>query len=240
MFISFGAAVLVLTLAGFVQGMTGFGFGLVAMALLPSIVDFPLASLLVVLFTIPVSAINFFDNRHHYHWRKGISLVLGMCCGVPFGVYVMVQAPRELLLRSLGALLLAFAFNETLLSKRKLHLPHWLGFPIGFSSGILGGAFNMGGPPSVAYCYSRPWRKEEVVALLQVIFVISAVLRLLLLSAKGIVPPDSFSLVLWAAVPVIGAVVAGTRLFRRIGQTQLRLCVFLFLGVMGVKYLAWP
>src|SRR5690606_39976003 len=69
-------------------------------------------------------------------------------------------------------------------------LPPWLGFPIGVSSGVLGGAFNMGGPPCVAYLYSRPWPKEEVVALLQVVFIISSALRLALFGMHGIVPPS--------------------------------------------------
>lgn len=240
MLIYFASAISVLALAGFVQGLTGFGFGLVAMALLPSIVDFHTASLLVVLFTFPVSAISLYQNRKYYNWRNGVTLTIGMCSGVPFGVYLMVLVPKLLLLRMLGTLLIAFAINETLFSKRKLHVPQWLGFPIGFSSGVLGGAFNMGGPPSVAYCYSRPWPKEEVVAVLQVVFIASATLRLLLFGVHGIVPHEAAGLSLWAAVPVLIAVVAGARLFRRIGQQQLRLGIFLFLGVMGFKYLLWP
>lgn len=230
----------VLTLAGFVQGLTGFGFGLVAMALLPSILDFHLASLLVALFTVPVSLLNFYDNRKHYQWRRGLLLIASMSCGVPCGVYLMVSAPKELLLRLLGALLIGFALNETLLSNRRFQMPSWLGFPIGISSGVLGGAFNMGGPPCVAYLYSRPWPKEEIVALLQVVFLISASLRLVLFKAHGIVPPTTAELMLWSALPVMAAVFFGCRLFRVVEQETLRLGVFLFLGVMGVKYLLWP
>lgn len=236
----FSLVVSVLSLAGFVQGLTGFGFGLVAMALLPSFVDFHLASLLVALFTVPVSILNFYDNRKHYRWRRGLLLVIGMCCGVPCGVYLMVIAPREVLLRLLGVLLIGFALNETLLSRRRFEMPQWLGFPIGISSGVLGGAFNMGGPPCVAYLYSRPWPKEEIVALLQVIFVISASLRLVLFKAHGIVPPTTTELMLWSAIPVMAAVYFGCRLFRVIEQQTLRLGVFIFLGVMGVKYILWP
>jgi len=240
MVFNFCLAVTVLTLAGFIQGLTGFGFGLVAMALLPSLIDFHLAALLVVLFTFPVSAIGFYENRKHYQWRNGWTLIVGMFCGVPIGVYMMVHAPRELLLRLLGLLLVAFALNETVFGKRKLQVPQWMGFPLGLCSGVLGGAFNVGGPTSVAYCYARPWSKEEVVAVLQLTFIGSALMRLALFGANGLLTNDATNVVAWAAVPVLISLLLGMRLFKRIEQEQLRLGIYCFIGVMGVKYLISP
>ena len=240
MSIHFSLAVSVLAIAGFVQGLTGFGFGLVAMALLPSLVDYPVAYILVVIFTIPTSLVNLLRNRRHFHWRKGWVLLAGMCCGVPVGVYLVAAAPREMIIRLLGIVLIAFAINEVGFSQKKLQLPQWSGFPVGIASGVLGGAFNTGGPPSVAYLYSRPWRKEEIVAVLQVTFITSAVMRLCLFGAQGLGAPGAMSLTLWAALPVLTAVGIGTHYFRRIAQEPLRIGVFWLIGVMGFKYVLWP
>lgn len=240
----FRSGVAILSLAAFVQGLTGFGFGLVSMALLPLVWPLPLASLIVVVFNIPVPLLTFWANRRHYHWRDGLGLVVGTACGVPIGVYLLVAAPPELLLRSLGAVMIAFALYELIVARggndEGNGLPGAAGFPLGLVSGVLGGAFNVGGPPAIAYAYSRPWCKEQVVAVLQVTFVLAAALRLLLSGVNGWFTAQVWTLSAWAAIPVSLCLLIGTRLFRRVPQQPLRQGVFLFLGVMGCKYMLWP
>ena len=56
-------------------------------------------------------------------------------------------------------------------------MPKAMGIPICFGGGILGGAFNVGGPPIVAYVYSQNWSKTKTVALLQTVFFSSGIVR---------------------------------------------------------------
>ena len=230
--------IVVLCVAGFTQGLTGFGFGLVAMALLPLILEIKSASFLVVVFNLLVAGTTLYANRRHFSWRRGRALIVGTWCGVPLGVYLLVAAPRELLIHLLGGLLVLFCLNDLLLSRRDiLKIPASLGFPLGLLSGSIGGAFNMGGPPAVAYVYSQPWTKEEIVTVLQVSFGTGALLRLILLGMSHIYSPGIIGLTLWGVLPVFASILLGTYLFRRLSQERLRTGVFIFLGIMGVKYL---
>lgn len=228
----------ILAIAGFTQGLTGFGFGLVSMALLPLVLPFKGALVVVAVLNVPVCALTLFSTRRHFSWRRGTGLTLGSCLGVPIGFYALVQLDAQLLLRALGAVLCLFALNELLLARRfPLRFPAWTGFPVGLVSGGLGGAFNVGGPPAIAYVYAQPWTKEEIVAVLQLVFGTSALLRLALVGQSGLLHGDLLRLTLFALLPLLAGIAIGGRLLHRVPLAPLKSAVFLFLLAMGAKYL---
>ncbi len=233
--------ILMVCLAGFTQGLTGFGFGLVAMPLLLLLMDLKAASAFTVLLNLIVCGMTFFSNRAHYHYRQGLGLVVGACLGVPVGIYALVRLNEALLIRTLGVVMLLFSANELILLRaRTVHLSERLGLPLGLISGGLTGAFGMGGPPAVAFTYSQPWTKEQTVAVLQVVFGLSTLLRLLLLGTAGFIAPPLLTTTLWSVVPLVLAIALGQKWFSRIPQPALKKATFVFLGAMGIKYLCFP
>lgn len=231
-------AILILALAGFMQGLTGFGFGLISMALLPLVLPFKEALVVVAVLNVPVCALTLFTNWRHFQWRRGIALALGSSAGVPIGFYLLVQLDGALLLRILGGLLSLFAVNELFLAKRfPLRFPSWSGFPVGLLSGSIGGAFNVGGPPVIAYVYSQAWTKEEIVAVLQLVFGTGALLRLGFVGHSGLLHRDLVHLTLLALGPLIVGIFVGGRLLRRVPLPPLKYAVFLSLLLLGAKYL---
>ena len=233
--------ILVVCLAGFTQGLSGFGFGLVAMPLLLLLMNLKEAAALTVLLNLLVCGLTFLSTRNHYSFRQGLDLVVGTCLGVPVGVYALVRLNDVLLLRMLGGAMVLMCAHEFILARaRPLHLSPRLGLPFGLLSGSLSGAFGMGGPPAVAFTYSQPWSKEQIVALLQVVFGLSAVLRLLLLGSAGLLASPLVLTGLWSIVPLTVAILLGQKCFANIPQPVLRSATFIFLGAMGMKYLFFP
>jgi uncharacterized protein len=236
-------SVLLLTIAtmafaGFVQSVTGFGFGLVAMALLPLFLKFQEAYFIIVIPNLVVCATNFAANYRHFQWRQGLGLTLGSCLAVPIGFYTMLKMKPGWVMFGLGILICLFAASELLMSKtRPLKLAESLGWPMGLISGALSGAFNMGGPPAVAYVYSQPWTKEHIVALLQVVFGTSSIIRLFLMQGAGMVTSQRLWVSLLAIVPLLVAIFVGNRLLRKIKREHLRVVVFVLLLLIGLKYI---
>src|SRR6476661_3414671 len=127
---------LVVCLAGFAQGLSGFGFGLIAMPLLPLFMNLQDAVALTVPLNLVVCITTFYSIRHHYSWRKGLGLVIGTCLGVPIGVFALRYLPQAVLLRTLGAVLIAFSLHELVFSRAKtVALSPRLGLPCGILSG---------------------------------------------------------------------------------------------------------
>lgn len=224
------------------QGVLGFGFGIVAMALLPLALSVKEASPLVVIFTLPVVIIAFCAHWRHFQWRDGWLLIVGTCIGIPLGVHLLTVASGPLLLRLLGGVLLVFAAYELFSQFRphfKIGFPRWSAAPVGILSGAASGAFNAGGPPLVAYSYAQSWGKERVVALLQVIFTIGAMLRLSTMLGGGLFTPTVIKIATWGALPVLITLLIGTAVLRRIATEKLRSTVFVFIGLIALKYLFW-
>lgn len=229
---------LVVCLAGFVQGLTGFGFGLVAMPLLPLMMDLKEAVALTVPLNLVVCATTFWSIRGGFSWRQGVGLILGVGVGVPLGVLALSHLSEALLLRGLGVVLLGFALNELILARTgPVPISPRLASLFGVVSGGLSGAFNMGGPPAIAFAYSQPWAKEQVASLLQIVFGVSAILRLVMLGSAGYITKPLLTLGLWSVIPMVVAISLGNRLFARIPHLALKRVTFLFLGAMGINYL---
>lgn len=227
-----------IALACFVQSVTGFGFGLVSMALLPLFITFEEAYFILMIPNLIVCTMNFLANYRHYQWRQGLVLLLASCVAVPLGFYVMINLKSDWLMLGLGILICAFSLSELLMSKtRPLKVPESWGWPMGLFSGCLSGAFNMGGPPAVAYVYSQTWSKEHIVALLQLLFGTSSIIRLVLMQDKGMITPELLKISLYAIVPLLLAMLIGNRLLKNIPRDTLRVVVFVFLFAVGIKYI---
>lgn len=224
-------------LSAFVQSVTGFGFGLVAMALLPLFHDFKSAYFILIVPNLVLCTVNFALNFRSFQWRQGVWLLVGSCLATPLGFWLMASLKSDYLLRGLGVLICIFSASEVLMSKtRPLKIPERFGLPLGLASGALSGAFNMGGPPAIAYVYSQTWAKEHIVALLQLVFGVSTAIRLAIMQSTDAMTPQLWRLSAWSIVPLLAAVFVGNRVLRRLQHQHLRLVVFVFLFVIGVKY----
>lgn len=225
-----------IALAGLVQSVTGFGFGLLSMALLPLFLDFREAYFIIVIPNLLVCVAVFWANRRHYRWRQGTGLLIGSCVATPIGFYTMANLRADWLMLGLGVVVCLFSLSELVFRARPLKLSESWSWPMGLCSGCLGGAFNIGGPPAVLYAYSQPWPKEQIVALLQLVFGTASALRLVL--GAGMVSGRTVWISLLATLPLLLAVFVGNRVLRMIHREQLRLIVVVLLFVLGVKYVA--
>lgn len=224
--------------AAFLQGLTGFGFGMAAMTLLPLLMDFHDAVVLVAVLGLSVNLFTFFGYRHDYDWKQGRTLIIGAAVGAPCGVAIAQWVDEAILIRMLGALICLFTLNDLVLARRtKFTIPASWAFPLGLLSGIFGAAFNIGGPPAVLYSYSQPWTKSQVVAVLQVLFLVIGGLRVALSFGAGLVALHDVTLALVTVIPMFAAITLGRRLLDKVPPTRLRTVVFAALLLIGANYL---
>ena len=170
---------LIMAPGAFVQSVSGFGMALVAVALLPLVMDdLKDAIALIAVFNLFVSTLTLFWNRSSFSWKAARPLVLGMMIGIPLGFYFLHSTDSTILIRILGCVLILIAISDIIMSRKSHYsLPTWSAWPFAIFGGVIGGAFNVGGPPIVAYTYSQNWSKTQVVAVLQSVFLIAGFFR---------------------------------------------------------------
>lgn len=69
-----------------VQGAAGFGFGLVAVGLLGSLLPIKDASVTLVLASLALNCFIFYRLRSHFRWKRDWPMVISALVGVPLGV----------------------------------------------------------------------------------------------------------------------------------------------------------
>ena len=233
-----------LAVAAFLQGLTGFGFGLTAMGLLPLWLPVRDAQTISTLVGIVVTALNVLAARKHLAFEGLGPLLVASCVAVPLGYQCRSLIPESSVRPWLGAALCSMVLWDFVGSRLRrtsetdAPASRSLAVFIGLFSGWLTGAFNIGGPPLVAYFYRRPWPVQRVVAVLSTIFLASGLMRLGVIVEDGRVTPPLLRMAALAMLPVLAGIWIGQRCLSRTNPRLLRAGVSVVLFGLGLSFLA--
>jgi hypothetical protein len=226
---------LAIFLAVFTQGFTGFGSAMIAMALLPDLVGIRVATPLVALVAEVFEVYMLLRYHHSMKVRTIWPIVAAALVGIPFGLLFLKRVDENLVLRVLGALIVGYPlYALSGLRLPELKRRRWR-YGAGFLAGLLGGAYNVSGPPVILYGTARRWPPMEFKANLQGFFVFSSFFTLLgHFISRNITPQvwENF----WISLPalVIGGLL-GTSLDRFLNPERFRKIVLVVLVILGVR-----
>jgi hypothetical protein len=230
-------ACLIVALGAALQGFLGFGFGIAAMSLLTLSHDLLHAAALVNVTGLFVTGTLLFTLRRSALWRRALQILPGLLVGIVVGVLALRHVERAWMVRLLGATVIGIsAWN---LAAPRLHPPRSraLDLGVGLLSGLLGGAFNTGGPPLVAHLYAQREAPEAAKATIQALFLTTSLTRLPLSAAQGLVAPAVWRDATLAAPFAVAGLALGVALARRVGPEQFRRAAWVGLGALGVVLL---
>ena len=229
---------LAMAAAGFVQALSGFGFGLVSMSLLPLFMGIKQAAVISTVFSLLATLITFVRHYRDYQWRSGAAFLVSVGIGLPLGVYFLEKGSEQLLRRVLGGLMLAYAAREFLLPGSGKKFPPGWTVPLGLFSGAMSGAFNLGGVPSAAYAYAQPWSRGQIMGFLQVMITLSCLLRMLFYHKAGLLAGIPWQQAAVVVIPLFVAIWLGHLALQRIEPRNMRRGIFVFIAICGLYYLA--
>ena len=235
--------------AAFTLGLTGYGFGLVAMAGLPFVLSVAEASAFVVPLALNVTVVAWIPLRNEVHASFLWPVIVGAVVGVPLGVIYLVQLNDTVLRVSLAAGILSGRAGSVLMSLRSRRASRRsashgsasrgrggrvVAIVIGALSGSLGGAFSVSGPPVAFYFAEVFSNKITMKAHLLAYFMVVMTIRLPLLAVSGVYTL-SLLLLIAGALPIVGAGLwAGTVLHRRLPADVVRGVVQALLAASAV------
>lgn len=226
-----------LACAGFVQGFSGFGFGLVSMSLMPLFMGIKQAAVISTAFSVLATLFTFARHYREYNWRLGAPFLVSVCVGLPLGVYFLERSSETILARIMGGLMVVYAVREFLLRGPAKSFPAAWTVPLGLFSGAMSGAFNLGGVPSAAYAYAHPWSRGQIMAFLQVMITLSCVLRLIFYRNAGLLGGIPWQKAIWLAIPLSLTIWLGHLALQKIAPRRMRQVIFVFIGLSGLYYL---
>ncbi|MBN4048974.1 sulfite exporter TauE/SafE family protein, partial [bacterium AH-315-N22] len=153
---------IIFLLAGFIQGVSGFGSALVAIPLLSLVIDIKAAVPLCILNSLVITTYLSLKMRRHLDSEKLLPLCLAAIPGIIVGSTILKQVSSTIIRVSLGIMLITYSLFSlfTKPQPRKLHKAwSWIA---GFLSGAIGAAFSAGGPPTIIYTTMSDWNKDAI------------------------------------------------------------------------------
>ncbi len=228
------------SLGGFVQGLSGFAFGLICIPIWATVVVPQLVGPMAVFGSLIGGLLSIDAARRGFDWSRTWPLILGGVAGVPIGVRVLAYLDPVVFKAAVGCLLLVYC--PFLLLVRQLPRISIGGRPadvaIGFVGGVMGGIAGLTGPVPILWCMLRPWNPLTQRAVFQTFNIAMQALALTIYGASGMLTLDvgrKFALILPAML--IPALI-GSRLYRRVDPIAFRKLVLILLTISGVVLLA--
>lgn len=225
-------ASLIFFLAGLIQGLTGFGGGLVAIPLLCMIMDVKVAVPLSILSGLVITTTMAFELRRLLDWRKILPLLIGSIPGVFVGTILLKQADPVVINRILGLFLICISGLNLTIKPKPINPPVIWGYVAGFFSGGITASVGAGGPPAIIYTTLNDWKKDEIKATLTGFFVLNGYFTAAVHASNGMITSSVWGYFVSTLFFVLLGTFAGSKISGRINRrTYLRIVYVLLMGL---------
>lgn len=226
--------------AGFVQGLSGFAFGMVAMSFWAWALEPRLAATLTVFGALTGQILAAVTVRRGFDFRLLLPFIAGGLVGIPLGVLLLPHLDMTWFKAILGGLLVLWC--PLMLMSR--HLPtisaggRLADGIVGLGGGVLGGIGGFTGTLPTLWCTLRGYAKDTQRAVIQNFNLSMLLVTMGTYLATGIVTRDMLPLFAIVAPAMLVPTLLGTRLYIGISEARFRQIVLGLLTVSGMALLA--
>lgn len=220
--------------ASYIQSVTGFGFGIFAMMLLPALLLYTEANVLSSMLSVLTSVTIAFVMRRSISWKNTVFPLIGCLFATYVAVNFVKTQKNETLMLLLGAVLFILSLYFFFFSGKIRIRPAWYtGLIAGLFSGLMGGMFSIGGPPVVIYFLQSEEDSDHYLATISSYFVFSGVISVATKAVAGFLTTN-----VWAgfAFGVLGTAAGswiGKRTREKTKPAALRKAVYGFMALSG-------
>lgn len=225
--------------AGFVQGLSGFAFGMVAMSIWAWSVEPRLAAVLSVFGALVGQVIAAVTVRRRFDRAVLWPFLAGGVLGVPLGIWLLPRFDVPLFQTCLGVLLAVWC--PLMLMSERLPPVRWGGRKadavIGGIGGVMGGIGGFAGVVPTLWCTLRQMPRDQQRAVIQNFNLAMQVVAFTLHVGSGNVHWDMVPLLALVAVAVLAPVLLGSKLYVGISERAFRKIVLGLLTASGFALL---
>lgn len=225
--------------AGFVQGLTGFGFAMVSSAFWVWVLPPQLVAVLAVFASLIGQVLTAVATRRALDLPRLLPLVLGGLAGLPLGVWLLPRFDAALFQFFVGSLL-ALWCPLMLLSSR---LPNfskaspWADAAVGATGGVAGALGGFTGALPTLWCSLRGWDKDMLRAVIQNFNLTLLACTFATYLASGFVTRAMLPQMALVAPALLLPVLLGNRVYTGISPETFKRVVLLLLACTGAALL---
>ena len=225
--------------AGFVQGLSGFGFSMVAMSFWAWTLEPRLAAVLAVCSALTGQVVAAATVRRGFDKARLLPFVLGGLAGIPLGVALLPRLDMDAFKLVLGTLLVLWC--PAMLLARQLPRITAGGrvadAAVGLSGGVMGGLGGFTGVLPTLWCTLRGLDKDVQRAIIQNFNLAMLLVTFITYLATGLVTREALPLLAIVVPAMLVPVLLGARLYHGISDARFRQIVLGMLTLSGVAML---
>jgi uncharacterized membrane protein YfcA len=227
-------------LAGFVQGLSGFAFAMVAMAVWAWWVDPQLAAAMAVFGGFSGQLLAAVTVRRGFDWKLLLPFVLGGLAGIPVGVGILPLLDVNVFKLALGGLLVVIC--PIMLLGNRLPKVRFGGRladgAAGFIGGVLGGIAGVSGAIPTLWCTLRGMPKDAQRAVIQNFNLGMLGVTLATYIGTGVISMATLPMLAIVLPAMLIPTLLGAKLYIGISEASFRRIVLGLLTVSGIAMMA--
>jgi uncharacterized protein len=238
--LAFGVLLVLIVVAGFINGTIGFGFALLAVNALAIVLDPKSGVIAMSLITPIISGLQVWHHRDRLPLARRLRILLiGGMVGTAVGTQLLVLLPSVAIGAALGVFTVWFVIDSTRRRRPPLTgaMQRWLGPVAGLLGGVSNGALGASGPVFGTYLVAIGLRAADFAFAISLVFFAMGIVRVALLSALGQYTAPLVVLGFALAVPALLAQHVGLWFKGRVPAEALYRGVLLFLFLAGANLL---
>lgn len=224
----------------FIQRVTGFGFGIFVMTMLPYILpSYGESTALSGMLAGSTSIVVALHLRKHIVWKELLPILVTFLIVSLCFVFAVASIDEKMLKRILGVILIFVSVYFFFVSEKirlKPTLPMQIG--LGSFSGLMGGLFAMQGPPAVLYFLASAQTKEKYIAQLQTYFFIGNLMMTFFRFKAGFVTLAVGRAYLYGITAVCVGMFVGSMVSKKLPHAILKKIVYVYMAISGVIAIA--
>lgn len=223
-------------LAGIVQGVTGFGSGIVMMMVLPMYFALGESAGISTAICLFLNISMVYTYRKHISFKTIIPPAILYIIVCSMTIYLSTSIDQAFIKKVFGVFLILLAVYYLFINKnnerKKLSLP--VSIMCIIVSAVCDGLFGIGGPLMVLYFLSQTHNTHEYLGTIQTFFLINCVYNTCFRIYRGIIGLAHLPLI---GIGVIGIVLGGilaNKIVDRLDGTLIRKLTYIMIGISGL------
>ena len=225
---------IIILLSGLIQGITSFGFSLVAVPLLAIIMPLKIVVPMLVIFSLIMNSIILYNIRDYINLKKITLLVISAIIATPIGANILLNVDEKILQLIVGIIVTISAISFHFGYKIKVRNEKIAYIPVGIMSGILNGSVSLSGPPIILFLTNQRVEKQNFRATLTAYFWILNIVTIITYIIKKMISTEVLIFTGYLLPALLIGVVIGIRFGNKIKEDNFEKITILLIIAMGI------
>ena len=217
-----------------IQGITSFGFSLVAVPLLSVFLSLKLIVPLLVIFSFVLNSIILIKLKDYINFKEIYLLILSAVIATPIGANILINVNERILQLMVGIVVVFSAILFKTGFKIKLKNEKLAYFPVGILSGILNGAVSLSGPPVILFLTNQDKDKQVFRATLTSFFWILNIVTIFVFFNKGLINQNVIKNVFQLMPSLLIGSILGVKIGNKVKEDNFKNLTISLMTVMGI------